>query len=83
MHIVMTLWPGNFIFQNYRQALERIKTSSEQLALLTSKLGTTAKDYKDYLTSKREYLRNLRVEPPEVVQKADYIDHLSKLYRLQ
>ena len=74
---------GNFIFQNYRQALEKIAMNSENLAILANKLGTTAKDYESYLASEREYLKNLRLEPPEVVQAAEYVDHLAKLYRLQ
>jgi hypothetical protein len=74
---------GNFIFQNYRQALERIETNGERLALLASKLGTTPDDYEAYLNSEREYLAGLRVEPAEDVLKADYIELLNKLYRLQ
>jgi hypothetical protein len=74
---------GNFIFQNYRQALERIETNGEHLALLALKLGTTPEDYEAYLNSEHEYLAGLRVEPAEDVQKADYIELLNKLYRLQ
>ena len=74
---------GNFIYQNYRQALDRIQTSGERLSILGSKLGTTSEDYETYLKNERKYLQDLRVEPPEDVEKADYIDHLTKLYRLQ
>lgn len=74
---------GKFIFQNYRQALEQIQTNGVRLRNLASQLGTTSEDYEAYLTSDRQYLQALRVEPPEIVEKADYIDHLTKLYRLQ
>ena len=74
---------GNFIYQNYRQGLERIQTSSDRLRIIASQLGTTSEDYESYLKNEREYLQNLRVEPPEVAEKADYIDHLAKLYRFQ
>jgi len=74
---------GNFIFQNYHQALEWIQTSSECLGILTSKLSTTSKDCEVYLTSECKYLQDLCVEPPEVVKRANYIDHLTKLYHLQ
>lgn len=57
--------------------------NGDHLNILASKLGTTSEDYEAYLASEREYLRNLRVEPPEVVETANYIDHLIKLYRLQ
>ena len=74
---------ANFIFQNYRQALEKIQIDGEHLAILAAKLGTTPADYELYLTQEREYLKNLRVEAPEVVHAADYIDHLTKLFRLK
>jgi hypothetical protein len=77
------LLSANFIFQNYQQALERIKTSSESLALLAAKLGTTSKDYEAYLQSEREYLQGLRIEPIEIVEKAEYMELLTKLFRLQ
>ena len=73
----------NFIFQNYRQALERIESNSKHLSLLASKLGTTADDYETYLKSEHEYLKDLHVDPVDVIQKAKYIDHLIKLYHFQ
>ena len=36
---------GNFIFQNYHQATEKIETNSKQLVVLASKLNTTSEDY--------------------------------------
>lgn len=71
---------GNFIFQNYWQELEKIESNSEHLSLLASKLSTTANDYETYLKSEHEYLKNLCVEPVEVMPKTKYIDHLIKLY---
>jgi Kyakuja-Dileera-Zisupton transposase len=89
LHQVSYLYPqlcillGNFIFQNYCQELEQIQTSGEWLRILTSKLSTTSKDYKAYLKSEHKCLQDLCVEPPEVVKRAEYIDHLMKLYHLQ
>jgi len=40
---------GNFIFQNYRQALDKIETESQQLAALAARLATTDADYESYL----------------------------------
>ena len=82
LSVVLTL-PGNFIYQNYRQALEKLETNSNNLAILAAKLGMTSDDYESYLQSERDYLKNLRVEPAEVVQAADYVGHLVKLHRLQ
>ncbi|KAJ6614643.1 hypothetical protein B0H10DRAFT_1802889 [Mycena sp. CBHHK59/15] len=42
---------GNFIYQNYRQALEKIALNREQLSELERSLGTTAEDYEnDHIT---------------------------------
>lgn len=71
---------GNFIYQNYRQALEKISIDSVKLGVLSTKLRVTSEDYEGYLMSEREYLQNLRTEPPEVGQTVDYMEHLSKLY---
>jgi hypothetical protein len=74
---------GNFIYQNYQQALETIRFSGEKLAVLSAKLGTTAADYEGYLVSKWKHLQSLTTEPPEVCRTADYMEHLIKLDRLQ
>jgi hypothetical protein len=50
---------------------------------LVPSFGTSSNDYEAYLRSKCKYLEKLHVEPPKVVQTADYIEHLSKLYHLQ
>ncbi|KAJ6607593.1 hypothetical protein B0H10DRAFT_2439509 [Mycena sp. CBHHK59/15] len=71
---------GNFIYQNYRQALEKIVLNREQLAELERSLGTTAEDYeKDHITEVA-YFECLRSEPDEIQQTADYMDLLHKLY---
>ncbi|KAJ6612066.1 hypothetical protein B0H10DRAFT_1952591 [Mycena sp. CBHHK59/15] len=71
---------GNFIYQNYRQALEKIALNREQLSELERILGTTAEDYeKDHITE-IEYFESLRSEPDEIKQTADYMDVLHKLY---
>jgi hypothetical protein len=74
---------GNFISQNYRQALETIWFSGEKLAILSAKLGTTAANYEGYLVSEWEHLQSLTTEPPEVCRTADYMEHLIKLDQLQ
>ncbi|KAJ6624401.1 hypothetical protein B0H10DRAFT_2212814 [Mycena sp. CBHHK59/15] len=71
---------GNFIYQNYRQALEKIALNREQLSELERRLGTTAEDYeKDHITEIK-YFESLRSEPDNIKQTADYMDVLHKLY---
>ncbi|KAJ7865583.1 hypothetical protein B0H14DRAFT_2733900 [Mycena olivaceomarginata] len=71
---------GNFIFQNYRQATEKIAMNSAELQVLESRLGTTAADYEMYLTQERDHLAALKREPPEVVWTVDYMELLEKRY---
>ncbi|KAJ6570427.1 hypothetical protein B0H10DRAFT_1685340, partial [Mycena sp. CBHHK59/15] len=70
---------GNFIYQNYWQAVEKIKINREQLRALELRLGTTAKDYEDDLRSEQAYFKALRCEPPEISATVEYMELLIKL----
>ncbi|KAJ6485994.1 hypothetical protein C8R45DRAFT_1098732 [Mycena sanguinolenta] len=69
---------GNFIYQNYRQALEKIAINSGQLSRLESTLGTTATDYEAYHAAEVKYFDGLRKEPEEIQQTVNYIEKLQK-----
>ncbi|KAJ7759684.1 hypothetical protein B0H14DRAFT_2634389 [Mycena olivaceomarginata] len=69
---------GNFIYQNYRQALEKIAINTGQLSLLESSLGTTATDYEIYHATEVKYFQDLRKEPEDVQRTVDYIGKLQK-----
>lgn len=74
---------ANFIYQNYRQALEKIQTDGRLLAALSVCLKTTNADYERYLEEERYYLKLLQVEPDTVQTTADYMELLVKLDSLQ
>jgi hypothetical protein len=74
---------GNFIFQNYRQALDKIETESQQLAALAARLNTTDDDYENYLKAEREHLQSLKSEPADVQQAVDYMELLTKVQDLK
>jgi hypothetical protein len=74
---------GEFIYQNYRQAVEKIQLDEEKLAILLAQLGMTDADYEGYLRSEHNYLKSLQVEPVEVAHTADYMELLIKLYHVQ
>ncbi|KAK7016037.1 hypothetical protein R3P38DRAFT_3321519 [Favolaschia claudopus] len=69
---------GNFIYQNYRQALEKITFNAAQLSLLEQSLGTTASDYEKYHAAEVKYFASLRQEPEEVQRTIDYMERLQK-----
>lgn len=71
---------GNFIYQNYRQALEKIGMNRGQLDLLEARLGTTAADYESDLLEEQKYFKGLRAEPRNVMDTVEYIELLTKLH---
>jgi uncharacterized protein YfaQ (DUF2300 family) len=74
---------GNFIFQNYRQALDKIETESQQLAALATRLKTTDADYENYFKAEQEHLQSLKSEPVEVQRAVDYMELLAKVHDLK
>jgi hypothetical protein len=79
MHLRFIELIGNFIYQNYRQALERIEIDSPQLAALSSRLEIGPDDFERYLEEERAYLTGLRHERADVKETADYMDLLFEL----
>jgi len=74
---------GNFIYQNYRQALERIEIDTPRLAALSTKLGIGSEDYEQYLNLERAHLAALQTEPEDVKATVDYMEHLFELDNLR
>jgi hypothetical protein len=77
--LCLTIYTGNFIYQNYKQALDRIQTDSVKLQVLSAQLGTGPEDYEAYLNSEREYLLRLQTEPADVSRTVEYMECLSRL----
>ncbi|KAJ7697393.1 hypothetical protein B0H17DRAFT_928404 [Mycena rosella] len=61
---------GNFIYQNYRQALEKISLNRSQLSVLELTLGTSADDYEQDHITEVQYFESLRSEPQDVSDQA-------------
>ncbi|KAJ6631847.1 hypothetical protein B0H10DRAFT_1937603 [Mycena sp. CBHHK59/15] len=70
---------GNFIFQNYRQAIEKMTSNKLKLRALEEQLHTTAADYEKDLKDEAHHLDSLKNEPPDVHKTVDYIELLGKL----
>ncbi|KAJ7190070.1 hypothetical protein GGX14DRAFT_382593 [Mycena pura] len=67
---------GNFIFQNYRQAVEKITANRLKLQILEETLHTSSADYEKDLKDERAHLESLLQEPPEVQQNHRNLDTL-------
>ncbi|KAL6307888.1 hypothetical protein BKA93DRAFT_726427 [Sparassis latifolia] len=70
---------GNFIYNNYKQALTIIEQDLEILNVLSQELKTGPADYERFLKKEQEYLSGLKVEPPELVRKINYMKTLKHL----
>ncbi len=70
---------GNFIYNNYRQALGIIANDTEAFDVLAAKLSITHEDCEQYLVQEREYLAKRKTEPAEVAAKIDYVAGLLQL----
>lgn len=75
---IRSLLAGKFIFENYRQATEKIAMNSASLQVLEERLHTTAADYETYLQQERDHLEALRREPPDVAWIVEYMELLEK-----
>lgn len=83
LSILLIFVEGNFIYQNYRQALDQIKNDIPKLRALEKALKLQPSDYDAYLQSEREYLEGLKDEPEEVKVAADYVDLLARCAELK
>ncbi|KAF7371508.1 hypothetical protein MVEN_00005600 [Mycena venus] len=72
---------GTFIFQNYRQALEKITSNRSQLVTLEAELGTSADDYEKFHRAEVKFFQDLRSQPQSTQQASEYVDLLLKMHQ--
>lgn len=70
---------GRFIFNNYRQALEKIELEEPQLSVLCQQLNISTDDLEHYLQEERSYLNGLHAEDPHLTETSEYMEVLLKL----
>ncbi|KAJ7087535.1 hypothetical protein B0H15DRAFT_781217, partial [Mycena belliarum] len=67
---------GNFIFQNYRQSIEKITINAVKLKALEEQLHTTAADYEKDIKDEAQHLESLKHEPPDAAKAFQNLDYL-------
>lgn len=72
---------GNFIYSNYKQALDILQYDGATFALLAEKLKITSEDCERYLQEERKYLEKRKCEPPKVANMLAYAKALANLER--
>uniref|UniRef100_A0A0W0G279 Uncharacterized protein n=2 Tax=Moniliophthora roreri TaxID=221103 RepID=A0A0W0G279_MONRR len=71
---------GNFIYQNYRQALGRLARERPLLEEMCAQRGITRLDCEGFLEREREHFNRDFKHPPEVTVELDYAELLQKLW---
>ena len=66
---MLTLFPGQFIGNHYRAAIDAVHTLEAELEVLQRELGLTRDDFYNYLEAERKYLKELRSPSPSVLRK--------------
>ncbi|PPQ93513.1 hypothetical protein CVT25_005214 [Psilocybe cyanescens] len=72
-HCTSANFLGNFTYENYCQALEKIQIDLPCLTQLLMQLKINQEDYKKYLKSECKYLAGLHTEPAEEQASTEYI----------
>ncbi|ESK91157.1 hypothetical protein Moror_9522 [Moniliophthora roreri MCA 2997] len=71
---------GNFIYQNYRQALDRLLKDGPLLEEICEQRGISCDDCEQFLASERDYFNTEFEDPLELTIKMDYAELLQKLW---
>jgi hypothetical protein len=76
---------GQWLFKNYRDALDRIKVGEPQLQEMLQKLKLSTQDLEKFLEDERAYLNNVDREDSDdaVAKSAEYVQLLLKLQDAQ
>ncbi|KAK1227511.1 hypothetical protein PQX77_009487 [Marasmius sp. AFHP31] len=72
---------GNFIYQNYRQALAKIAAEETLFYELCNKCGITEEDCEQFLQDEITHFSLERKESPELTVRLDYVELLQRLSR--
>ena len=73
---------GKFLVNNYHQAL-RILQGEDALRASMAVHGFTGNDFNNWLKEERQYLENLKREPPEETLEMEYYTQLVKFYEYE
>ncbi|KAF9261867.1 hypothetical protein L218DRAFT_973733 [Marasmius fiardii PR-910] len=67
---------GNFIFQNYRDALRRLENDEPMFEEACRRFGLSTAACKDFLNAEQTFFATSIEEPEEILQSLDYVETL-------
>ncbi|KAL0058201.1 hypothetical protein AAF712_015134 [Marasmius tenuissimus] len=71
---------GNFIYQNYRQALQRLATDVPLFEEACVALSITPENCEQFLAAEREHFKKTFEDPAEEEQQLEYVELLRRLW---
>ncbi|KAK1222478.1 hypothetical protein PQX77_014684 [Marasmius sp. AFHP31] len=74
---------GNFIYQNYREALERLQEDEPLFEDACRKYGLSPVACEAFLIKEREYFEKVAEEPVETTQALDYVETLIRWWKAE
>lgn len=74
---------GQFIYNNYRQALEIINTNPGFISAACATLGVREDDFETFLEEEKTYLQDLRRGPAAPHLDIEYVAALEELVKRQ
>jgi hypothetical protein len=72
----LTCNPGNFLCNNYKQALAIIQDYSPEVEAFKLRLRVTDQDIEHWIDAERTFLKELKEEPNERVLACAYVEAL-------
>ena len=79
IHIILTsMYSGQFLLNNYKQALEILQEMPLRIQTLTSGREISDTQFTDWLIKEREYLESKQSEPEADILGVEYVELLQK-----
>ena len=78
--LVLTTSLANFLYQNYRQALQILENEEHAMSIAEDVTHCNRQDFPRYLQEELLYLNSLKADPPELTARIEYANALKKYY---
>ncbi len=78
--LVLTTLLANFLYQNYRQALQILENEGHAMSVAENVTRCKREDFPRYLQEELLYLDSLKADPPELTARIEYANALKKYY---
>ena len=80
MLLMLTTLLANFLYQNYRQALQILEDEEHTVSVAEDVAGCNRRDFQQYLQEELEYLSSVKADPPELTAQIEYANALKQYY---